>query len=139
LMKEFKFSDLQATAILEMRLQKLAGLERKAVELELKEKQDLIAELEALLKSAKKIFAVIAKELQEIKDKYGDERKTKIMNGGTNMISDEDLVPEKETVLVFTSGGYVKRTDPSEYRSQKRGGVGVVDLVLDVVSACFRH
>jgi DNA gyrase subunit A len=128
LMKEFKFSDLQATAILEMRLQKLAGLERKAVELELKEKQDLIAELEALLKSAKKIFGVIAKELQEIKDKYGDERKTKIMNGGTNMISDEDLVPEKETVLVFTSGGYVKRTDPSEYKTQRRGGVGVIDL-----------
>ncbi|MCC7436752.1 DNA gyrase subunit A [Candidatus Nomurabacteria bacterium] len=128
LMKEFKFSDLQATAILEMRLQKLAGLERKAVELELKEKQELIAELEALLKSAKKIFAVISKELAEIKEKYGDERKTKIMAGGTNMISDEDLIPEKETVLVFTSGGYVKRTDPSEYKMQRRGGVGVIDL-----------
>ncbi|MBP6857772.1 MAG: DNA gyrase subunit A [Candidatus Pacebacteria bacterium] len=128
LMKEFKFSDLQATAILEMRLQKLAGLERKAVELELKEKQELIAELEALLKSAKKIFAVIASELAELKEKYGDERKTKIMNGGTNMISDEDLIPEKETVLVFTSGGYVKRTDPSEYKMQRRGGVGVIDL-----------
>lgn len=128
LMKEFKFSDLQATAILEMRLQKLAGLERKAVELELKEKQDLIAELETLLKSAKKIFALIAKELMEIREKYGDERKTKIMNGGTNMISDEDLVPEKETVLVFTAGGYVKRTDPSEYKVQHRGGVGVIDL-----------
>ncbi len=128
LMKEFKFSELQATAILEMRLQKLAGLERKAVELELKEKQDLIAELETLLKSAKKIFALIAKELLEIREKYGDERKTKIMNGGTNMISDEDLVPEKETVLVFTAGGYVKRTDPSEYKVQHRGGVGVIDL-----------
>jgi DNA gyrase subunit A len=128
LMKEFKFSDLQATAILEMRLQKLAGLERKAVELELKEKQDFIAEMEALLKSAKKIFAVIAKELQDIREKYGDERKTKIMNGGTNLISDEDLVPEKETVLVFTAGGYVKRTDPDEYKMQRRGGVGVIDL-----------
>lgn len=128
LMKEFKFSDLQATAILEMRLQKLAGLERKAVELELKEKQDLIAELEALLKSAKKIFAVIAKELQEVREKYGDDRKTRVMAGGTNLISDEDLVPEKETVLVFTAGGYVKRTDPSEYKMQRRGGVGVIDL-----------
>lgn len=128
LMKDFKFSDLQATAILEMRLQKLAGLERKAVELELKEKQDFIAEMEALLKSAKKIFGVIAKELQEVMDKYGDERKTKVMNGGTNMISDEDLVPEKETVLVFTAGGYVKRTDPDEYKMQRRGGVGVIDL-----------
>lgn len=128
LMKEFKFSDLQTTAILEMRLQKLAGLERKAVELELKEKQELIAELEALLASAKKIFKVIATELSEIKEKYADERKTKIVAGGNKAISDEDLVPEKETVLVFTAGGYVKRTDPSEYKIQKRGGVGVVDL-----------
>ncbi len=128
LIKEFKFSDLQADAILEMRLQKLAGLERKAVENELKEKQDLIAELESLLASTKKIFKVIADELREIKDKYGDERKTKVMSGGTKMISDEDLIPEKESVLVLTAGGYVKRTDPSEYKQQKRGGVGVIDL-----------
>jgi len=128
LIKEFKFSDLQATAILEMRLQKLAGLERKAVELELKEKQLLIADLEGLLASAKKIYKVIAEELTDIRDKYGDARKTKIVNGGNKTISDEDLVPEKDSVLVFTSGGYVKRTDPDEYKIQKRGGVGVVDL-----------
>lgn len=128
LIKEFRFSDLQADAILEMRLQKLAGLERKAVENELKEKQELIAELESILKSAKKIFSIISKELAEIRDKYGDERKTKIMAGGIKNISDEDLVPEKDSVLVFTSGGYVKRTDPGEYKTQKRGGVGVVDL-----------
>ncbi|MDB5188795.1 MAG: gyrase subunit gyrase subunit protein [Candidatus Nomurabacteria bacterium] len=128
LMKEFKFSDLQTTAILEMRLQKLAGLERKAVENELKEKQTLIAELEALLASAKKIFKVIADELVEIRDKYADARKTKIVASANKTISDEDLVPEKETVLVFTAGGYVKRTDPTEYKVQKRGGVGVIDL-----------
>lgn len=128
LMKEFKFTDLQTDAILEMRLQKLAGLERKAVELELKEKQELIAELEALLASSKKIFKVISDELKEIKEKYGDDRKTKVIAGGTKTISDEDLVPEKDSVLVFTSGGYVKRTDPSEYKMQKRGGVGVIDL-----------
>lgn len=128
LIKEFKFSDLQADAILEMRLQKLAGLERKAVELELKEKQELIAELEALLASTKKIFKVIADELRDIKEKYSDDRKTKIISGGTKTISDEDLVPEKDSVLVFTSGGYVKRTDPGEYKMQKRGGVGVIDL-----------
>ncbi len=128
LIKEFKFSDLQADAILEMRLQKLAGLERKQVENELKEKQELIASLETLLASAKKIFKVISDELREIKDKYGDERKTKVIAGGTKMISDEDLVPEKDSVLVFTSGGYVKRTDPGEYKMQKRGGVGVIDL-----------
>jgi DNA gyrase subunit A len=128
LMKEFKFSDLQTTAILEMRLQKLAGLERKAVEQELKEKQLLIAELEALLASAKKIFKVIADELIEIKEKYADPRKTKIVSSGNKAISDEDLVPEKDSVLVFTAGGYVKRTDPTEYKIQKRGGVGVIDL-----------
>lgn len=128
LMKEFKFSDLQAAAILEMRLQKLAGLERKQVEEELKEKQALIAELKSILGSAKKMLGVIAKELEELRDKYGDERRTRVIKGGVKEITDEDLIPEKESMLVFTQGGYVKRTDPSEYRSQKRGGVGVVDL-----------
>lgn len=128
LMKTFKFTELQADAILEMRLQKLAGLERKAVETELKEKQKIIAELEALLKSEKKIFDVIAGELKEIKEKYGDERRTKVIKGGVKAINDEDLIPEKETLLVYTAGGYVKRTDPSEYRAQKRGGVGVIDI-----------
>jgi len=128
LMKEFKFSDLQAAAILEMKLSKLAGLERKAVEDELKVKQDFIAEMKALLASPKKMLKVIAEEFEEIKEKYGDERRTKIIKGGVKEISEEDLVPEKETVLVLTAGGYVKCTDPSEYRAQKRGGVGVVDL-----------
>ena len=128
LMKKFKFSDLQAVAILEMRLQKLAGLERKAIEDELKEKQALIAELRDLLGSPKKILKVIATELKEIRDKHGDERRTKIVKGGVKAISEEDLIPEADSVLVFTSGGYVKRTDPNEYKSQKRGGVGVVDL-----------
>lgn len=128
LIKEFKFSDLQATAILEMRLQKLAGLERKAVEEELKEKQALIADLRALLASAKKILKVVADELKEVREKHDDERRTRVVKGGVKTISDEDLIPEKESVLVFTAGGYVKRTDPTEYRSQKRGGVGVVDL-----------
>ena len=78
--------------------------------------------------SSKKILGVISAELKEIREKYADERRTKIVKGGNKEISDEDLIPEKETVLVFTAGGYVKRTDPSEYHSQKRGGVGVVDL-----------
>jgi DNA gyrase subunit A len=128
LIKEFKFSDLQAIAILEMRLSRLAGLERKAVEDELKEKQDFIAEMKALLASPKKILGVISTELGEIREKYSDERRTKIVKGGVKEISDEDLVPDKETVLVLTAGGYVKCTDPGEYRAQKRGGVGVVDL-----------
>jgi DNA gyrase subunit A len=128
LMKEFKFSELQAVAILEMRLQKLAGLERKNVELELKEKQELIKELESLLASPKKMLALIASELEAIKEKYNDERRTRVIKGGVKAINEEDLIPEKESVLVYTKGGYVKRTDPGEYRTQKRGGVGVVDI-----------
>src|SRR3989339_356610 len=128
LMKEFKFSELQTIAILEMKLQKLAGLERKAVENELEEKQKFIKETKDLLASPKKILSVISSELKEIREKYADERRTKIVKGGNKEISDEDLIPDKETVLVFTAGGYVKRTDPSEYHAQKRGGVGVVDL-----------
>jgi DNA gyrase subunit A len=128
LIKEFKFSDLQAAAILEMKLAKLAGLERKAVEDELAEKQKFIAEMKDLLSSSKKILKTIAGELKEIREKYADERRTKIVKGGVKEISDEDLVPEKETMLVLTAGGYVKCTDPSEYHAQKRGGVGVIDL-----------
>ncbi len=128
LMKEFRFSDRQATAILEMKLQKLAGLERKKIEEELIEVQDLIKKLKDLLSSAKKILKVVKDELIEIKSKYGDERRTKVVRGGVKVISEEDLIPEKESVLVYTAGGYIKRTDPGEYRVQKRGGVGVVDL-----------
>lgn len=128
LMKTFKFSERQATAILEMRLQKLAGLERKKIEDELKEVQATIAYLEDLLKSQKKILGVIKKEMQEIVEKYGDDRKTKIVKGGVKSFSVEDLVPDEDSVLVYTSGGYIKRTNPEEYKKQKRGGVGVVDL-----------
>ena len=128
LMKRFNFSEIQATAILEMRLAKLAGLERKKIEDELHAVQELIAELESLLGSAKKLLAAIKKEFVEIKEKYGNERRTQIVRHGAAEITDEDLIPEKEAVLTLTSGGYVKRTDPSEYRAQKRGGVGVVDV-----------
>lgn len=128
LMKKFKFSDRQTTAILEMRLQKLAGLERKKVLDELKEVQALIEELKSILGSEKKVRGIIKSELTEIKNKYGDDRRTKIVKHGVKEFSAEDLIPDAESVLVLTKGGYVKRTDPSEYRKQKRGGVGVVDL-----------
>lgn len=128
LIQEFKFSAVQATAILEMKLQKLAGLERKAIELELEEKRKFIKELKELLGSPKKILEVIKKELAEVKEKYGDPRRTKIVKHGAKSISLEDIIPDEESILVFTSGGYVKRTNPNEYRKQKRGGVGVVDL-----------
>ncbi len=128
LMKQFKFSDRQAAAILEMKLSRLAGLERKKVEDELKSVQAQIIELESVLASPKKMLGVIKSELIAVKDKYGDDRRTKIVKGGVKEISVEDTIPEKETVLVFTSGGYIKRTDPAEYRVQRRGGVGVMDL-----------
>jgi DNA gyrase subunit A len=125
LMKKFKFTEIQAQAILEMRLQKLAGLERKAIEDELKEKLQLIKDLKALLASPKKISDVVAKELKTLREKYGDERRTRIMKRGLKDISDEDLIPDTDSVLVFTQGQYIKRTDPAEYRAQKRGGMGV--------------
>ncbi|MEJ0053418.1 MAG: DNA gyrase subunit A [bacterium] len=128
LQKKFAFSELQAAAILEMRLSKLAGLERKKIEDELAEVQALIAKLEKILSSAKNILAVVKTELVAIGEKYGDDRRTKIVKGGVQNISVEDLVPDEESVLVLTAGGYVKRTNPSEYKTQKRGGVGVVDL-----------
>lgn len=128
LMDKFKFSPIQAQAILDMRLQKLAGLERKKIEEELAEVQALIKELESILSSVKKMMDIVRKELKEIAEKYGDDRRTKIVKGGVKNLSAEDLVADEESVLVLTQGGYVKRTNPAEYRTQKRGGVGVVDL-----------
>ncbi len=128
LMKTFRFSELQANAILEMRLQKLAGLERQKIENELAEVQKLIAELQSILASQKKILSIIKKELSDISEKYGDDRRTRVIKGGVKVLSMEDLVVDEENTLILTSGGYVKRTSPDEYRKQKRGGVGVVDL-----------
>lgn len=128
LMKKFKFSERQATAILEMRLQKLAGLERKKVLDELKEVQELIEKLKEILSSEKKVRTIIKDELVEIKSKYADERRTKLIRHGLKDFNPEDLIPDEESVLVLTKGGYIKRTNPDEYHKQKRGGVGVVDL-----------
>lgn len=128
LVKEFKFSDIQAQAILDMRLQKLAGLERKKIEEELTEIQALIKELQGILKSKAKMMAIVKKEMTDIAEKYGDDRRTRIVKGGVKQLSQEDLVSDEESVLVLTKGGYVKRTNPSEYKTQKRGGVGVIDL-----------
>lgn len=128
LQKKFGFSQIQAQAILDMRLQKLAGLERKKIEDELKEVQSLISRLKKILSSKKSILSVVREELIEIRDKFGDDRRTKIIKGGVKNISVEDLVPDEESVLVITAGGYVKRTNPSEYKVQKRGGVGVIDM-----------
>ncbi len=128
LIKKFKFSVLQAKAILEMRLSRLANLERKKIEDELAEIQKLIGELETLLKSDKKMLGVIKQEIEDYAKKFAGERQTKVMKGAAGIINEEDLVPDEEQVLTLTAGGYVKRTNPEEFRKQKRGGVGVIDL-----------
>lgn len=129
LMKKFKLSERQATAILEMRLQTLAGLERKKIEDELDEKYRIIAELEALLASKKKIFALVKSELLELKEKYGDERKTRVVKSGLGEFSTEDLVPNEEAIVTISDDGYIKRMNPGVYRVQKRGGKGVIGAV----------
>ncbi len=128
LMKKFKLSDLQATAILEMRLQKLAGLERQKVEEELKIIQSVIKDLRELLASSTRMKNLIKKEMIDVAEKHGDDRKTKVLKRGVKNFSVEDLIPDEDSVLVLTKGGYIKRTNPTEYKQQKRGGVGVVDL-----------
>ncbi|MFA9262399.1 MAG: DNA gyrase subunit A [Undibacterium sp.] len=126
LMKKFKLSDRQTTAILEMRLQTLAGLERKKIEDELDEKLKLIAYLEDLLKHKKKILALVKTELVEVRDKFGDERKTKVIRGGIGEFKQEDLIPNEEAIITLTDDGYIKRMNPTVYRVQKRGGKGVI-------------
>ena len=142
LMKKFAFSERQANAILDMRLQTLAGLERQKIDDELKEKQALIRELEALLKDPAKVQAVIKKELVAAKEKYGDARKTKIIKSAAREFAEEDLIPEEETLVLVTHGGYIKRVKPESYRVQKRGGKGLIgmetkeeDVVEHLVSA----
>jgi DNA gyrase subunit A len=128
LIKKFAFSPIQTAAILAMRLQTLAGLERKKIEDELAEVQALIAALKKILATDKSILKVVREELVAAGEKFGDDRRTKIVKGGVKNISVEDLVPDEESVLVLTAGGYVKRTNPDEYKIQKRGGVGVIDM-----------
>ncbi|PJA10169.1 DNA gyrase subunit A [Candidatus Falkowbacteria bacterium CG_4_10_14_0_2_um_filter_41_15] len=128
LMKKFKLSERQATAILEMRLQNLANLEQLKVEEELKEKTKLIKELEAILKSVSKVRGIIQKELGEIKEKFADERKTQVMVHGIKDFNIEDLVPNEETMVMMTRDGYIKRIDPDTFKVQARGGKGVIGL-----------
>ncbi|KKT94757.1 MAG: gyrase subunit A protein [Parcubacteria group bacterium GW2011_GWC1_45_14] len=145
LMKKFKLSDRQTTAILEMRLQTLAGLERKKIEDELEEKLKLIAYLEDLLKFPKKILALIKDELAELKDKYGDERKTKVIKGGIQEFKQEDLIPDEEAIITITQDGYIKRMNPDVYKVQKRGGKGVTGGttregdIIEKVSSVMTH
>lgn len=126
LIKNFKFSEIQANAILEMRLHALAALEREKVEDELKEKLALIKELNLILKSPARILKIIKDEVSELKEKFGDERRTHLVSTGVQVIEEEDLVPQEDVVIALSSGGYVKRISPTAFRSQNRGGKGLI-------------
>jgi len=128
LMKQFKLSELQAIAILEMRLQQLANLERLKIEQEYGEKMKIIKALEAILKSRKKMLKVISDEIIEMRDKYGQERRTEIIKHGIKEFSVEDVIPDTPTVVMITRVGYIKRLSPDTFKAQTRGGKGVAGV-----------
>ena len=124
LMERFSLSEVQAQAILAMQLRKLTGLDRQAIEDELKELLAKIAEYEAILADEQKILQVIKDELAEMKEKFGDPRRTKIINHELGKMSDEDVIPEEDAVILLTNENYIKRTPMADYRRQNRGGKG---------------
>ncbi|MDR3582086.1 MAG: DNA gyrase C-terminal beta-propeller domain-containing protein, partial [Candidatus Pacebacteria bacterium] len=126
LMKLFKLSDLQATAILEMRLQALAALERHKIEEELKEKRALIEELKSILKSTARMLKIIKDEVTALKEKHGDARRTRVVARALESVSDEDLIPEEEAMVTVSGGGYIKRLPPDTFKVQRRGGKGLI-------------
>ncbi|MBD7909554.1 DNA gyrase subunit A [Sporosarcina gallistercoris] len=125
LMERYSLSDRQAQAILDMRLQRLTGLERDKIEEEYQQLVLLINELRAILADELKVVEIIKEELLEVKHRFSDKRRTEITLGGTDMLEDEDLIPEENSVLTLTHHGYVKRLPASTYRSQRRGGRGI--------------
>jgi DNA gyrase subunit A len=125
LMTQFQLSEKQAQAILDMRLQRLTGLEREKIEEELQTLLNLIEELNAILANEEKILEIIREELTEIKERFNDKRRTEIVTSGVEMIEDEDLIPKESVVITLTHNGYIKRLPVSTYRSQKRGGRGI--------------
>lgn len=143
LMSKFNLSDKQAQAILDMRLQRLTGLEREKIEDEYASLVKLIGELKAILADEEKILEIIREELTEIKDRFNDDRRTEIVAGGIEQIEDEDLIPRENIVLTLTHKGYIKRLPVSTYRAQKRGGRGIQgmgtnedDFVEHLITTC---
>ena len=130
LMTRFKLSEIQANAILEMRLQRLTGLERQKVEDEYQDLLKLVAELKAILGDRKKVLAIIETEIKEIKEKYGDERRTEIVDSGPADFNVEDLIAQEDMVLTISHAGYIKRIALDAYRQQKRGGRGVTGIKM---------
>ncbi len=123
LMEKFELSEIQAKAILDMRLQRLTGLEREKIEKEYEELQTLIEDLKDILEKEERRMAIIKEEVLEVKERYGDERRTEIVANADD-INDEDMIPRQEMVITISHEGYIKRTSLSEYKTQNRGGVG---------------
>lgn len=140
LMAKFKFSEIQASAILEMQLRRLAALERQKIEDELKALLAIIAELEAILADPKKIEKIIKEEMAEIQKNYGDARRTKVIKSKLGEFSAEDLIPNEPTVIIKTQDGYIKRVAPDSFKAQHRGGKGVSGVTTkeeDLVESLF--
>ena len=131
LMTNFKLTEVQANAILEMKLRRLTGLEREKIENELNDLLKLIEELRGILASDEKVLEVIKNELLEIKDKYGDERRTNIDMTAIEYIEDESLIPNDDVIVTLTRNGYIKRLRTDTYRTQNRGGVGVNGMTIN--------
>jgi len=129
LIETYKFSDIQANAILEMRLATLSSLERQKIEDELKEKMKLIEEFTAILEKEEKILEIIKNELKEIKDKYAVPRRTKIVATEIGSFRAEDLIPNESVIITLTQGNYIKRVPADSYKKQRRGGKGIIGIV----------
>ncbi|KKP43190.1 MAG: gyrase subunit A, DNA gyrase subunit A protein [candidate division WS6 bacterium GW2011_GWC1_33_20] len=125
LMDKFKFTDVQAQAILDMQLRRLAALERMKLQNDYKETKEKIIEYNAVLDSQDRILEIISSDLEVIKESYGDKRRTRVVKGKVDQISEEDLIVKEETLITITHSGYVKRVPPSTYQVQKRGGKGI--------------
>ena len=145
LMSRFGLSEAQANAILEMRLRRLTGLEREKIENELAELLEKIAEYKAILASEERVLGIIKDELLEIKNKYGDERRTDIDMTAIDYIDDESLIPDENVIISMTKKGYIKRLLASTYRSQNRGGVGIKGMAtndedyVEMLITCDTH
>ena len=125
LMDKFGFTEVQAQAILDMQLRRLAALERMKIQNEHKEIKEKIKEYNEILSNQEKILEVISKDLEEVKERHGDERRTKVVKGKVNEISEEDMIASEDTLVTITHSGYIKRVAPSTYKAQHRGGKGV--------------
>ncbi|MTV23650.1 DNA gyrase subunit A [Staphylococcus delphini] len=143
LQSRFALSERQAQAILDMRLRRLTGLERDKIEQEYNDLIAYIAELEAILADEEKLLELVREELTEIKEKFGDDRRTEIQLGGIDQLEDEDLIPEEQIVITLSHNNYIKRLPASTYRAQNRGGRGVQgmntlddDFVSQLVTTC---